>query len=51
MECLGERSGVVFTVGMVIMGYRYLSKEKANYVLLNFLFAQAKLATVGRTSI
>ena len=33
-----------FTVGMFIMGYRYSNKEKAKCVLLNFQFAQAKLA-------
>ena len=44
LECLCERLDVVFTVGMFIMGYRYSSKEKAKCVLLNFLFAQAKLA-------
>lgn len=44
LECLCERLGVVFTVGVFIMGYRYSSKEKEKCVLLNFLFAQAKLA-------
>ena len=44
LEYLCERLGVVFTVGMFIMGYRYSIKEKAKCVLLNFLFAQAKLA-------
>ena len=34
---------MVFTVGMFIMGYRYSNKEKAKCVLLNFLFAHAKL--------
>jgi hypothetical protein len=29
---------------MFIMGYRYSNKEKAKCVLLNFLFAQEKLA-------
>jgi hypothetical protein len=29
---------------MFIMGYRYSNKEKAKCVLLNFLFAKAKLA-------
>ena len=33
---------MVFTVGMFIMGYS--NEEKAKCVLLNFLFAPAKLA-------
>ena len=35
LECLCERLWVGFTVGMFIMGYSYLNKEKAKCVLLN----------------
>ena len=44
LECLCERLGGVFTVGMFIMVYRYSNKEKAKCVELNFLFAHAKFA-------
>jgi hypothetical protein len=44
LECLCERLGVVFTVEMFIMRYRYSCQAKVKCVLLNFLFAQAKLA-------
>jgi hypothetical protein len=41
LECLCERSGVDFTVGMLIMVYSYSNKENAKSVFLNFLVAQA----------